>query len=80
MKDKIYNEWIKINVELHNKLEELNKLDKERNMIISKFKNKELSYEEKLLLVKSSNKYSVLLEEVIKLNKKSDELKKMIIN
>ena len=38
MDSKIYDAWLKVNVVLHNKLEELKELDKERaNLIINFF-------------------------------------------
>ena len=79
MKDKMYDEWIKINVELHNKLETLKKLDEEREILFQKFKNNQLSEEDKMVLNDSLKKYSDLLDEVKKLNDKSDELRKLIM-
>ena len=36
MNKKIYDEWLKINVEMHNKLEELKTLDNEKILLLKK--------------------------------------------
>ena len=78
MNSKIYDEWLKINVEIHNKLEKLKKLDKEKDNLIKEAENKGLTEEIKVSMNRSVSKYNLLLEEIKVLNVRSKELNEKI--
>jgi hypothetical protein len=71
---KIYDEWLKINVELHNKLEKLSILEKEKGALI---KEAELNFSDELKkkMNKNINEYELLLKEINELKLKTEELK-----
>ena len=78
MNKKIYDEWLKINVEMHNKLEELKTLDNEKILLLKKIDQEGLNdfYSQKMS--ESIAKYETLLEEVRVLKEKSAKLKEKI--
>jgi len=78
MNNKIYDEWLKINVEIHNRLEALKKIDKEREQLLKEAEDKGLSEEIKNKMNDSLNKYNLLLEETRLLKLKSKKLKEEI--
>ena len=80
MNSKIYDEWIKINIQIHNKLEYLKEIDKEREEIIKEAEVKWVSEDIKIKMNESLNKYSILLEEIGALNLKSKKLNEEINN
>ena len=71
----IKSEWMKINVELNNLIDELEELDKEREDILSSDKSEEEAKEE---MENSITKYQILLEKMKALREKSDSLRKMM--
>ena len=78
MNEKVYDEWLKINVEIHNKLEKLKELDKEREKIIKEAENKEINEEQKEKINRSIKLYEMLLEEIKTLSAQAKELKEKI--
>ena len=74
-KELIKSEWMKINVELNNLIDELEELDKEREDILSSDKPEEEAKEE---MENSITKYQILLEKMKALREKSDSLRKMM--
>lgn len=78
MNSKIYDEWLKVNVELHNKLEELKKLDKERATLIKEAEDVELTEELKKKMNLSVAKYENLLEEIKVVKLRAETLKKEV--
>jgi len=78
MNSKVYDEWLKVNVELHNKLEELKKLDKERTTIIKEAEGVELTEELKKKMNLSVLKYEKLLEEIKVVRSRAEILKKEV--
>ena len=78
MNRKVYDEWLKINVEIHNKLEDLKKLDNERNKLIKEVEEKGINEEIKEKMDESVKKYNYLLEEIKLLNLKAYELKNKV--
>ena len=74
----IYDEWLKINVEIHNKLEELKNLDKEKKDLIKKIETEGLNDFYVKKMNESISKYEILLEEVSELKEKSKKLKEKI--
>ena len=78
MNSKIYDEWLRINVELNNKLENLKEIDKEREIIINEAKENELSDELKEKMNINISKYNALLEEIKIINIKAKDLNEKI--
>ena len=78
MNRKVYEEWLKINVEIHNKLEDLKKLDYEKIMLIKEAEEKGFNEEIKEKMDESVKKYNYLLEEIKLLNLKAYELKNKV--
>lgn len=74
MNNKVCDEWIKINIELHNKLEEMKKLDKERENLIKEAEEKGFGKNIKEKMNKSVIRYENLLEEIKSLNIKAKQL------
>lgn len=75
MSKEIYEEWIKINIELNNRLEELKKVNLEREELIKEAEERGLTEDIKKRMEESVNKYEILLEEVKVLNLKSKHIK-----
>ena len=74
MNNNVYDEWVKINIELHNKLEEMKKLDEERESLIKEAEEKGLKKEIKEKMNNSVARYENLLEEIKSLNIKAKQL------
>jgi len=75
MDSKIYDMWLKINVEIHNRLEELKGLDNERKSLIKEAEDKGFNEEIKERMNINIKKYDSLLEKTRELNLKAQELK-----
>ena len=75
MSKDIGKEWLGINIQIHNKLEELARLESIRKELI---KQAEVYFNDEIKLKMNENikAYERLLEEVRILNKRSEELKK----
>lgn len=73
MSKNVYDEWLKINVEIHNKLEMMKELEKEKNSLI---KEAEVSFSEEVKVKMNNNikKYEILLAEVKTLKIRAKEL------
>ena len=74
-KEFIKSEWLNINVELHNLIDELEQLDKEREEILSSDKPEE---EAKKDMENSVAKYQELLKKMKALRAKSDSLRRLM--
>ena len=73
----VYDVWLKINVEINNKLKELEKLEKEKNSLIEEAE-KNLSEEVKVKMTQNIKEYERLLDEVKSLRLKAEKLKEKI--
>lgn len=71
--NKLYNEWLKINVELHNKLEKLNFLKKEKEKLIKEGENG-LNDDLKKKINDNIKQYEALLHEINILKEKAKTL------
>ena len=74
MTNKIEN-WLRVDVVLHQKLEELQVLDKEREMLIKKSEKEGITSELEKKMNTSLEKYTKLANEVADLKKKSKQIK-----
>ena len=74
MTNKIEN-WLRVDVVLHQKLEELQVLDKEREMLIKKAEKEGITSELERELNNSLARYTKLANEVSELKKKSKQIK-----
>ena len=76
--NKVYDEWIKINVELNNKLEILKEVNKEREKIIKEAEKNGLTEEVKNRMNESIRIYETLLDEIKALNSRSKKIKESL--
>ena len=74
MTNKIEN-WLRVDVVLHQKLEELQVLDKERETLIKKAEKEGITSELERELNNSLARYTKLANEVSELKKKSKQIK-----
>ena len=73
----VYDVWLKINVEINNKLKDLEKLEKEKNSLIEEAE-KNLSEEVTVKMTQNIKEYERLLDEVKSLRFKAEKLKEKI--
>ena len=78
MNSKIYDQWLKINVILNKKLEELNMLEKEKKAIIDSFDDEANKDEMFSKMNASVTKYENLLKDINKLKGYAKDLEKKI--
>lgn len=77
MKPEIYEEWLKINIIIHNKLSKLSDLDKEKDSLI-KEAEKGLNDSLKKKMNVNIKEYEKLLKEIKELRNKAEELKNKV--
>ena len=78
MNKKIYDEWIKINIELNSKLEVLKEVNKERETIIKETEENGLTDEVRNKMDESIKLYERLLDEIKLFNLKSQKIKESL--
>ena len=78
MRERVYDEWIKINIELNNRLEMLKEVNREREAVIKEAEEKGITEEIKTKMEESIKVYERLLEEIKLLNSKSKILKESL--
>ena len=78
MSEKVYDEWIKINIELNNRLEMLKEVNREREKVIKEAEEKGITEEIRTKMEESIKVYERLLEEIKLLNSKSKILKESL--
>lgn len=74
----MYDEWIKVNVSLHNVLKKLEILEREKNELILKAELEGFNNEIRELMIENINKYELLLIESQRLKNISEDLKKKL--
>ena len=76
--NKVYDEWIKINIELNSKLQVLKEVNKERETIIKETEENGLTDEVRNKMDESIKLYERLLDEIKLLNLKSQKIKESL--
>ena len=76
--NKVYDEWIKINIELNSKLQVLKEVNKERETIIKEAEENGLTDEVRNKMDESIKLYERLLDEIKLLNLKSQKIKESL--
>ena len=77
MDSKIYDEWLKINVEIHNKLSTLKTLEREKKHLIEEAE-RGLSEDLKIKMSKNIREYEELLNSIGILKQRAEKLKEKI--